>query len=100
MAEVAAAAASSFALSKGRGKGHRMLALTLGTVTDSGTVDTGLDHIDAVGSIVIAAAAAAEDLTMHEAPTKGVIKFGATTAGNAIDGAYVIVIGSVKGYAE
>jgi len=97
MTEVAASHASSYALNKGVGKGHRMLALTFSTITDGLTFDTGLDHVDGVAYTMIAAAAAANVLSVTAAATKGVLTFG--VAGTAA-GAYVTVVGSVKGYAE
>ena len=96
---VAATSASSFALSKGRGKGHRLLALTFGVIANADTFDTGLDHIDCVTCMVIAAQSASEDLTVASAPSAGTIAFGATADANAIDAAYVTVIGSVRGHA-
>ena len=96
MTEVAATTSSSFALSKGRGKGHRMLAITFGAVTNSYTFDTGLDHIDAIGQMRIEGTDNTHDLTVASV-SKGVLTFG--VAGGCA-AAYVTVIGSVKGYSE
>ena len=96
MGAVAATAASSYALSKGRGKGHRLLALTFGAITDGETFDTGLDHVDCVTAMIIAGQNAAHDLTIAAVPSTGTIAFGVDTSAA---GAYVTVIGSVRGHA-
>ena len=93
---VAATAASSFALSKGRGKGHRLLALTLGAMSEATTFDTGLDHIDAATYTVIGAVGAANECTMQSAPSTGTITFDEDGTVAAI---YLMVVGSVRGHA-
>lgn len=96
MGAVAATAASSYALSKGRGKGHRLLALALGAMADNETFDTGLDHVDAATYTVIGAAAAANECTMKAETTTGTITFEEDGTVAAI---YLMVVGSVRGHA-
>jgi len=88
--------ASSFTLAKGRGKGHRILAIEMGTINNTDTFDTGLDHIDAIAEMRLDTAASGNDLTATDV-IKGVIHFG--VAGD-VSAAYLTVIGYVKGYAE
>ena len=92
---VAATSASSFALSKGRGKGHRLLALKFAAIADTNTFDTGLDHVDSVSYMQIGTAAAANVLTMRVIADAGTIDFGMAT----LAAAHIIVIGSVRGHA-
>jgi len=101
MTEKYATQASSFTLTKGRGKGHRILALEFGEITNDDTFDTGLDHIDSVAEMRKEAANATHDLTTASVD-KGTITFGVTggTSGTEIAGAYLIVTGYVKGYTE
>jgi len=96
MAAVAASAVSSYQLTKGRGKGHRLLALTFSSITNAYTFDTGLDHIDSISCMRIEGKDASHDLTVSGV-SKGVMTFGVAVSCAA---AYVFVIGSVKGYSE
>ena len=88
--------ASSFTLVKGRGKGHRILAIEMGSIEDTDTFDTGLDHIDSVAEMRLEAADVTHDLTVASVD-KGVITFGVAAA---CGGAYLTIIGYGKGYAE